>query len=318
MRHSAPELVTPELITDLRRNVPFDPQHLPLEIELMETIAKRHPALPQVACFDTAFHRTMPRVASVVAIPRRYEAAGVRRYGFHGLSYEFLMQELARLGTPAAARGRVILAHLGNGASLAAVKDGHSIDTSMGFTPASGLVMGTRSGDLDPGVISFLSRSDGLSVGQFEKMTNHASGLIGISETSADMRDLLAREKTDARAAEAIAIFCYQTKKWIGSFAAALGGLDVLAFAGGIGENLPEIRRRICADLNFLGVALSEGRNTANAQMISADDARVGVYVIRTDEELVIAQAVMRTIATEAPGGRAHQTDLATTGRRAT
>ena len=170
MRHSAPELVTPELITDLRRNVPFDPQHLPLEIELMETIAKRHPALPQVACFDTAFHRTMPRVASVVAIPRRYEAAGVRRYGFHGLSYEFLMQELARLGTPAAARGRVILAHLGNGASLAAVKDGHSIDTSMSFTPASGLVMGTRSGDLDPGVISFLSRSDGLSVGQFERL----------------------------------------------------------------------------------------------------------------------------------------------------
>jgi len=309
MQHSAPELVTPQLIADLRRNVPFDPQHLPLEIELMEVIAERRPALPQVACFDTAFHKTMPRVASILPIPRRYGAAGVRRYGFHGLSYEFLMQELARLALPIATSGRLILAHLGNGASLAAVRDGRCIDTSMGFTPASGLVMGTRSGDLDPGLISYLSRSESMDVTQFETMTNHASGLLGISEISADMRELLAHEATDERAAEAIALFCYQTRKWIGSFAAALGGLDALVFTGGIGENLPEIRHRICAELAFLGVSLSEARNTANARWISADDARVGVYVIRTDEELVIAEAVKRTIVTIAPGSDAIQMD---------
>ncbi len=318
MQHSAPELVTPELMADLRRIIPFDPQHLPLEIGLMEIIAERHPAMLQVACFDTAFHRTMPRVASVVPIPRRYEAAGVRRYGFHGLSYEFLMQELARLGAPSATRGRVILAHLGNGASLAAIRDGKCIDTSMGFTPASGLVMGTRSGDLDPGVISYLSRSDGMSIGEFETMTNQASGLLGVSESSADMRELLAHEAMDVRAAEAIALFCYQTRKWIGAFAAALGGLDTLVFAGGIGENLPTIRHRICEELAYLGVALAEDQNAANSLRISADEARVDVYVIATDEELVIAQSVMRSIAKGAPADRAHLADQISTGRRAT
>jgi acetate kinase len=301
MHHSAPALVAPELIADLRRNVPFDPQHLPLEIELMEAISKRCPDLPQVACFDTAFHRTMPRVARVLPIPRRYEALGVRRYGFHGLSYEFLMQELVRRGVPAAKNGRVILAHLGNGASLAAVRNGKCVDTSMGFTPASGLVMGTRSGDLDPGVISFLSRSEKMNVQQFEEMTNHASGLLGVSEISADMRQLLACETTDVRAAEAVDLFCYQIRKWIGSFSAVMGGLDVLVFAGGIGENLPEIRRRICEDLTFLGVTLSEARNTAHAQCISTDGSRADVLVIRTDEELVIAQSTIRTLERGAP-----------------
>jgi len=317
MQHSAPELVTPELIADLRSTVPFDPQHLPLEIRLMEIIAERHPAMLQVACFDTAFHRTMPRVASVLPIPRRYEAAGVRRYGFHGLSYEFLMQELVRLGVPSATRGRVILAHLGNGASLAAIRDGQCIDTSMGFTPASGLVMGTRSGDLDPGVISYLARSDGMSVGQFETMTNQASGLLGVSESSADMRELLAHEAMDVRAAEAIALFCYQTRKWIGAFAAALGGLDTLVFAGGIGENLPTIRHRICEELTYLGVSLAEEHNEANALRISADQAQVDVYVIPTDEELVIAQSVIRLIAKDAPAGKAHTTDQMLSRRNA-
>jgi acetate kinase len=301
MQHSVPAMVTSELIADLRQNVPFDPQHLPLEIELMAAISKRFPALPQVACFDTAFHRSMPRVARVLPIPRCYEALGVRRYGFHGLSYEFLMQELARLDGPAEKNNRVILAHLGNGASLAAVRNGQCIDTSMGFTPASGLVMGTRSGDLDPGVISYLSRSEKMSVVQFEAMTNHASGLLGISEISADMRELLVHETTDVRAAEAVALFCYQTRKWIGSFAAVLGGLDTLVFSGGIGENLPEIRRRICEDLTFLGVTLSEVRNAANAGCISTDDSTVGVHVIRTDEELVIAQSVKKMLKRGAP-----------------
>jgi acetate kinase len=231
MTHSEPEPVTLELLDELHGITPYDPGHLPLEIELIEAIRQRHPGLPQVACFDTAFHRTMPRVASLLPIPRRYETAGVRRYGFHGLSYEFLMEELARLGDPAATKGRVILAHLGNGASLAAVRDGNSIDTSMGFTPTSGLVMSSRSGDLDPGI--------GLLPGAHR--ANECRAISGNGEPRigaawsfrghSDLRDLLARESDDVRAAEAVALFCYQAKKWIGSFAAALGGLDTLVFA---------------------------------------------------------------------------------------
>ena len=194
MKHTAPERVTPELLDELRRISPFDPDHLPREIELIEAFRQRHPKLPQVACFDTAFHRAMPRVARLLPIPRRYEAKGVQRYGFHGLSYAYLMEELARLGDPAATKGRVILAHLGNGASLAAVRDGKSIDTSMGFTPTAGLVMSTRSGDLDPGLVAYLARTEQMTAPQFDRMVNHESGLLGVSETSSDMRDLLARE----------------------------------------------------------------------------------------------------------------------------
>ena len=296
MTHSEPERVTPELLDELHRITPYDPEHLPLEIELIEAFQKRHSTLPQVACFDTAFHRTMPRVASLLPIPRRYEAAGVRRYGFHGLSYEFLMEELSRLGDPAATKGRVILAHLGNGASLAAVRDGHSIDTSMGFTPASGLVMSTRSGDIDPGLVSYFARTEQMSATQFQDMVNHASGLLGVSETSCDLRDLLARESEDERAAEAVALFCYQARKWIGSFAAALGGLDTLVFAGGIGENAALIRFRICEHLGFLGIDLQEARNTKNASLISTDGGRVTVRVIRTDEELMIARSTLRVL----------------------
>jgi acetate kinase len=296
MKHSEPERVTPELLDELHRIMPYDPDHLPLEIELIEAFRQRHPGLPQVACFDTAFHRTMPRVASLLPIPRRYEAAGVRRYGFHGLSYEFLMEELARLGDPAATKGRVILAHLGNGASLAAVRDGKSIDTSMGFTPTAGLVMSSRSGDLDPGLVSYLARTEQMSATQFQEMVNHTSGLLGVSETSSDLRDLLARESVDVRAAEAVALFCYQAKKWIGSFAAALGGLDTLVFAGGIGENAPLIRSRICDQLGFLGIELDESRNVKNAPLISTDGSRAAVRVIGTDEEIMIARSVIRVL----------------------
>ena len=296
MGHNEPERVTPALLTELHRITPYDPEHLPLELELIEAILRRHPALPQVACFDTAFHRTMPRVASMLPIPRRYEVAGVRRYGFHGLSYEFLIGELARLGDPAASAGRVILAHLGNGASLAAVRDGRSVDTSMGFTPAGGLMMSSRSGDLDPGLIGYLARSEQLSAAQFQNMVNHDSGLLGVSETSSDLRDLLVREAGDIRAAEAVALFCYQTKKWIGSFAAALGGLDTLVFAGGIGENAPLVRERVCDGLGFLGIELDQQSNLRNAPLISSDTSRVSVRVIRTDEELMIAKSVTRVL----------------------
>ena len=305
MKHSAPARITPRLLAELRRITPYDPEHLPREIGLIEAIKRRYPKLPQVACFDTAFHRTMPRVAKLLPIPRRYAAKGVERYGFHGLSYSYLMEELQRLD-PVAAKGRVILAHLGNGASLAAIHRGKSIDTSMGFTPAAGLVMSTRSGDLDPGLLSFLARREKMTSVQFEQMVNHGSGLLGISETSSDMRDLLARETRDVRAADAIALFCYQARKWIGAYAAALGGLDTLVFAGGIGENIPVIRQRICGELGFLGVALNPRANRESAAVISRRSGRVRVRVIRTDEELMIARSINRTLGLgPSDGGRA-------------
>jgi acetate kinase len=257
MHHTAAELVTQELLEELHRLSPYDPDHLPSEIELIETFRQSRPKLPQVACFDTAFHRTMPRVAKLLPIPRRYDAKGVQRYGFHGLSYAYLLEELARLGDPAATAGRVILAHLGNGASMAAVRDGKSIDTSMSFTPTAGLVMSTRSGDLDPSLFPYFARTEQMTAKQFSVMVNHSSGLLGVSETSSDMRDLLAQEAHDIRAAEAVALFCYQAKKWIGAFAAALGGVDTFVFAGGIGENAPLVRARICDGLGFLGIELS-------------------------------------------------------------
>jgi acetate kinase len=296
MKHTEPERVTPKLLAELRRITPYDPDHLPREIALIEAFRRRHPRLPQVACFDTAFHRTMPPVAKMLPIPRRYAAQGVERYGFHGLSYAYLMEELARLD-PAAAKGRVILAHLGNGASLAAVHRGRSIDTSMGFTPTAGLVMSTRTGDLDPGVNYYLARTGRMSAGRFQRMVNHESGLLGVSGTSSDVRDLLAREAAgDDRAAEALALFCYQAKKWLGAYAAALGGLDTLVFAGGIGENAPVIRERICAGLDFLGIALQASLNGRNAPVISAPGGRVTVRVIRTDEELMLARATGRVL----------------------
>lgn len=296
MRHSAPERITPKLLNELRRITPYDPSHLPREIALIEAMGRRHPRLPQIACFDTAFHRTMPRVAKLIPIPRRYAKSGIERYGFHGVSYSYLLEELSRLAGPEAAHGRVILAHLGNGASLAAVRGGVSIDTSMGFTPAAGLVMSTRAGDLDPGLLSFLSRTERMTPRRFDRMVNHESGLLGVSETSADIRDLIRCEATDVRAAEALALFCYQAKKWIGAYAAALGGVDTLVFAGGIGENAPLIRERICAGLEFLGIKLHRGRNARNAALISTDPARVPVRVIRTDEELMIARSIITSL----------------------
>jgi len=295
--HGGPEYFRPQVITEgmmssLRRLGPFDPEHMPGELLIIEAFGKRFPQAQQVACFDTAFHHDMPRLAKLLPIPRRYEAQGVKRYGFHGLSYEYLMGELARLAGPEAARGRIILAHLGSGASLSAVHDGKPVDTSMGFTPASGLVMGTRSGDLDPGLFSYLSRTEGMTEDRFQRMVNHKAGMLGISETASDMRDLLAREAQDMRAAEAVAFFCYQTRKWIGSFAAALGGLDTLVFSGGIGERAPVIRSRICEGLGFLGIDIDDGKNLVDAGMISADPGKVSVRVIPTDEELRMAQLV--------------------------
>lgn len=299
LKHSEPQRITSILLEELHRNTVFAPEHLPRELRLIEALARRYPKLPQVACFDTAFHRGMPRVAKLLPIPRRYAAQGVERYGFHGLSYAYLIEALGRLD-PAASEGRVILAHLGSGASLAAVRHGTSVDTSMGFTPASGLVMSTRTGDLDPGLAYYFARSEHMTAPQFQKMTNHESGLLGVSGTSADVRDLLARESHDARASDAIALFCYQARKWIGAYAAVLGGVDTLVFAGGVGENAPVIRERICDDLGFLGIALHQTRNARNAPLISTDRSRAKVRVIHTDEEVMIARAVIRVLKLDA------------------
>jgi acetate kinase len=289
-KYSEPQIVTKEILDDLYLYEAFDPEHLPQELMIIEAFIYQFPDVPQVLCFDTAFHHDMPRVAQILAIPRRYETKGVRRFGFHGISYSFLMRELARLEGEDVLDSKVILAHLGNGASLAAVKDGKSIDTSMGFTPSAGLVMGTRCGDLDPGLNYYLARTEGMDAGQFQHMVNEESGLLGISETSSDMKDLILHEANDIRAKEAIEVFCYQTKKWIGSYSAALGGLDTLVFSGGIGENVPAIRQRICEGLEFFGIEIDENLNRTNEGLISKETSWVNVRVIHTDEEFMIAQ----------------------------
>ena len=299
MHHMQPERITKELLEELRRICPYDPEHLPGSIELIEAFAGRYPELLQVACFDTAFHAGMPRVAKLLPIPRRFDAMGVRRYGFHGLSYEYLMEELARVAGEDAARGRVILAHLGNGASLAAVQGGKSIDTSMGFTPAGGVPMGTRPGDLDPGAAWYIMQAENMNAKEFSRVVTSESGLLGVSETSSDMRDLIARQNADVRAREAVELFCYQTRKWIGAFAAALGGVETLVFSGGIGENTGEVRERVCGGLGFLGIELDAARNAVNAPVISVEGRAATVRVIRTDEELTIARAVNRIIGEE-------------------
>jgi acetate kinase len=268
---------------------------------LIDAFNDRLPHLPQVLMFDTAFHHDMPRVAKIMAIPRKYEAQGVRRFGFHGISYSFLMQELVRLSGEDACPSRIILAHLGSGASLAAVKDGKSIDTSMGFTPASGLVMSTRCGDLDPGLNYYLARAEGMTAMQFQHMVNDESGLLGISGSSSDLKDLLFNESDDVRAHDAIEVFCYQVKKWIGSFSAALEGLDTLVFAGGIGENSSAIRARICKGLGFLGIELEEKLNKANEGLISKAGSGVAVRVMHTDEESMIARSVCHMLKLDIP-----------------
>lgn len=290
MKHTESALVSNNLLVELKKISAFDPQHLPEEIKLIEIFKKCYPAIKQIACFDTTFHTSRPVVARLLSIPRRYYELGIQRYGFHGLSYAYLMEELERIEGKEAAKGKIILAHLGNGASLAAVKDGKSMDTSMGFTPTSGLPMGTRSGDLDPGVAWYLMQFEKFTPKKFSNLINHESGLLGISETNSDMRELLKIESTDERAAEAIKFFCYQTKKWIGSYAAVLGGLDELVFSGGIGENSSEVRGKICENLEFLGIELDETKNRNNESIISTEVSKVKVRVIKTNEELMIAK----------------------------
>jgi acetate kinase len=285
--------ITPEVLDELRRAVPLDIDHLPSEIALVDSFAKSFPAVTQIACFDTAFHRDLPRVAQLLPVPRCYVDAGLRKFGFHGLSYTYLMDALVVRAGHQAANGRVILAHLGAGASMSAVRGGRPIDTTMSFTPNAGLVMSTRPGDIDPGLLLYLMNDQQLSPDQMGKFIGEQCGLLGVSGTTGDMRDLLARRSTDFRAAEAIDLFCYHARKHLCALVGTLGGIDTLIFTGGIGQHSPDVRADICRDLNFIDLRVDPEPNQRNDDVISTADSQVVIRVMRTDEESIIARAVV-------------------------
>ena len=298
-RFAEPHVVTDDALSELRRLVPLAPSHLPRALDAVDITRAAFPAAPQVLCFDTAFHRAMPRVARLYPLPRRFADYGVVRYGFHGLSYESIVHQLRAAGD-ASAGGRLVVAHLGNGASMAALRDGASVDTTMGFTPSGGLMMGTRAGDLDPGLLVYLLDDGGLNASSLNALVNREAGLLGVSGSSADMRDLLAREATDPHAAEAVALFCYLAKKQLGALVAVLGGLDTLVFTGGIGEHAAPVRARICAGLDVFGIEIAAARNAAPTGIVSTDGATVTVRAMHTDEDLMIARHTRRLIQGEA------------------
>lgn len=292
-RYTAPQEITAEILSDLRGLIPLAPLHLPAEIKIMEAVVSQLPQVPQVACFDTAFHRRLPELAQRFPLPRKLFDEGIRRYGFHGLSYEYVLQELG----PTAQRCRLIIAHLGNGASLAAIKEGLPMDTSMGLTPTGGVMMGTRTGDLDPSVLIYLQREKHYDAAKLERLVDTESGLLGVSELSSDMKTLLAKRDSDLRAAEAVTMFCRSVRKQIGAFAAVLGGLDMLVFTGGIGEHAAAVREEICRDLGHLGVELDLTRNNdSNEELISAPRSPCQVRVVPTNEELMIARHTSEVI----------------------
>jgi len=299
--HRHPELLTPALLIELRQLVAFAPNHLPGEIALVERLAAQHPRVAQYACFDTAFHADLPEVARRLPIPDEYDAEGIERYGFHGLSYAYVLREFERLAGTDAASGRLVLAHLGNGSSLAAVHRRRSVDTTMAFTPIGGVVMSTRTGDLDPGVVTYLARSRRMTADEVEDLLSKHSGLQGISGDSGDMRRLLEREAVHPPSRLAVDAYVYSIRKAIGAFAAALGGMDALIFSGGIGEHAGVVRARICDGLAFLGVMLDGTHNAANAAVISSSSARVTVRVIPTDEEIMIARAARSLLLPDSP-----------------
>ncbi len=283
--HASPQRIDAALLMTLKELITFAPLHLPAEIAVVEAISYHFPELPQVACFDTAFHRRMPEVARRLPLRGDLWEKGVRHYGFHGLSYEYV---LGALGP--AARGRVIIAHLGNGASMAAVLDGRPMETTMGFTPTGGFMMGTRSGDLDPGILLFLMKAEGYDLSRLDQLVNHQAGLLGVSGISPDMKTLLEKREEQPSAELAVRMFCYQARKHIGALAAVLGGLDTLVFTGGMGENAPPVRLGICEGLRYLGVAVDPGRNGRNAAIISAPSCPCIVRVLPTNEDLMIAR----------------------------
>ncbi|HEY6333595.1 MAG TPA: acetate/propionate family kinase [Blastocatellia bacterium] len=297
-RYRQPQAVTPDLISTLRGLVRFDPDHLPQAIAGIEAVTRLYPSLKQVACFDTAFHQEMPKVARMYALPREYFDEGVLRYGFHGLSYEYVVQQLVSIYGPSAG-GRIIAAHLGNGASITAIRDGKSVDTTMGFTPTEGLVMGTRSGDIDPGVMVYLCMEKKMTAEEIDDLINKKAGLLGVSGISEDMRDLLGKEATNTSAAEAIDLFCYRAMKYIAAYVAVLGGLDMLVFTGGIGEHAAPVRSRICQGLEYLGVRVDEDLNASGQPLISSSASQVKIRVIPANEDVIIAGHTFSVIANQ-------------------
>lgn len=296
--HAEPAFVDEAVLAHLEATVPLAPLHLPHNIAPIRALAQLHPQLPQIGCFDTGFHATIPRTARLFGLPRELADAGVVRYGFHGLSYAYIASQLPHIDARAAT-GRTIVAHLGNGASVCALVDGKSVATSMGFSALDGLIMGTRCGDLDPGVLIYLLRERGYDAKTLEQLLYHESGLLGLSGgIGSDMRDLLASEAEAAR--EAIAVFVYRLVREIGSMAAAAGGIDALVFTGGIGEHAAPVRAAVCAQLPWLGIALDEAANQRSAQRLHSEASRVGIWCLRTDEELVIAQACQRLLTQRA------------------
>jgi len=295
--HVKPQRVTPALIEDLKQLVPLAPDHLPDEIKALEAVHQLFPDLPQVACFDTAFHRCMPQVAERYALPGSLYQEGLRRFGFHGLSCEYILQELAQEAGAPAASGKLIVAHLGNGASMTAIEAGRSLDTTMGLTPTGGLVMSTRSGDMDPGVIIYLLQEKGMTPEAVNQLVNRQAGLLGASGFSPDMQDLLSQKGAKPEAALAVDLFCYQARKFTGALAAALGGIDTFVFTGGIGENSAIIRARICEPLEFLGIRLDRALNEGNSPVISRQDSPITVRVMKTNEELMIARHTRALVA---------------------
>ena len=294
--HGGPRFITPQVIDEklkagLKELIPFAPLHLPDQIAMIEAVAAHFPELPQVACFDTAFHSKMPEVARRFALPRELWEQGIKRYGFHGLSYEYVVSKLG----PELGR-RAIIAHLGNGASMVALKDGLPMDTSMGLTPTGGFMMGTRSGDLDPGVLIHLLKT-GYSADQLEKLLDHQAGLLGVSGQSSDMKALLQKRQTDEAARMAVQMFAYQVRKFIGAYAAALNGLDTLVFTGGIGERAAEVRAEICSGLEYLGVAVDMGANARNDEVISPPGTKCTLRVVQTDEDLMIASHTRNVVS---------------------
>ena len=295
--HRAPERVDARLLEALKALVPFAPLHLPAEIDGIETVARRFPDLPQVVCFDTAFHRDLPDVVQRFPLPGALWDAGIRRYGFHGLSYEYVVHALG-----AASRGRVVIAHLGSGASMAAVRDGRSVETTMGLTPTGGLMMGTRPGDLDPGVLLHLLVNGQYDVEGLTRLVERESGLLGVSGLSADMRTLLAARDRDQNAARAVAMFCHRARREVGALAAVLGGLDSLVFTGGIGERSAVIREEICRGLEHLGVGLDLDANRAHAPIVSPRGAGCTVRVVETNEDLMVARHTRAVLQGRAAG----------------
>lgn len=291
-RYYQPTVIDDEVLTVLQELIPIDPEHMPVILKVIRSFRERLPGVTQVACFDTGFFHEIPQVAQIVPVPAAYREQGLRRYGFHGLSYEYILGEFERVAGETAAHGRVVVAHLGSGASLAVMKDGKPIDMTMGFSPVSGIPMSTRTGDLDPSAVIYLAHL-GVGIEDYTQLINKQSGLLGVSGLSADMLLLLDSEGSHAGAHAAVELFCYGVRKAIGSLSAAAGGIDSLIFSGGIGEHAPRIRRRVCEGLAHMGMTLDESRNQQHLERISAEQSRVGVHVIPTDESHILRRSVI-------------------------